>query len=131
MLNKEKNLKLYYSVGEVAEMLGVNESLLRFWEKEFPQISPKKAGRGIRQYRQEDIETLKLIYHLVKEKGMTLQGARQRLRDNKSATDTTYEVLERLKAIREELVAMRDALNAFSYEQVEALKGNLTPAPNS
>ena len=58
MLKKDKNLKIYYSVGEVAKMLGVSESLLRFWEKEFPQITPKKAGRGIRQYRQEDIETL-------------------------------------------------------------------------
>ena len=100
MLKKDKNLKLYYSVGEVAEMLGVSESLLRFWEKEFPQITPKKAGRGIRQYRQEDIETLKLIYHLVKERGMTLQGARQRLEDNpkSSATASNIEMEERLKA---------------------------------
>lgn len=108
-------------------MLGVSESLLRFWEKEFPQITPKKAGRGIRQYRQEDIETLKLIYHLVKERGMTLQGARQRLEDNpkSSATESNFELVERLKAIREELVSMRDALNAFSYEQVDTLKENL------
>lgn len=63
MLNTDKNLKLYYSIGEVAEMFGVNESLLRFWEREFPQLNPKKAGRGIRQYRKEDIETLKLIYY--------------------------------------------------------------------
>ena len=127
MLKKDKILKLYYSVGEVAEMLGVSESLLRFWEKEFPQITPKKAGRGIRQYRQEDIETLKLIYHLVKERGMTLQGARQRLEDNpkSSATESNFELVERLKAIREELVSMRDALNAFSYEQVDTLKENL------
>ena len=126
-MKKDKNLKLYYSVGEVAEMLGVSESLLRFWEKEFPQITPKKAGRGIRQYRQEDIETLKLIYHLVKERGMTLQGARQRLEDNPKscATESNFELVERLKAIREELVSMRDALNAFSYEQVDTLKENL------
>ena len=126
MLNKNKDLKLYYSVSEVAEMLGVSESLLRFWEKEFPQITPKKAGRGIRQYRKEDIETLKLIYHLVKERGMTLQGARQRLEtNNKSQTTSNFELLERLRAIREELVGMRDALNAFSYDQVEALKEQL------
>lgn len=123
MLKKNKDLKLYYSVSEVAEMLGVSESLLRFWEKEFPQITPKKAGRGIRQYRKEDIETLKLIYHLVKERGMTLQGARQRLEtNNKSQTTSNFELLERLRTIREELVGMRDALNAFSYDQVEALK---------
>ena len=127
MLKKDKNLKIYYSVGEVAKMLGVSESLLRFWEKEFPQITPKKAGRGIRQYRQEDIETLKLIYHLVKERGMTLQGARQRLEDNPvaNATESNFELVERLKAVREELVSMRDALNAFSYEQVDSLKENL------
>lgn len=126
MLKKNKDLKLYYSVSEVAEMLGVSESLLRFWEKEFPQITPKKAGRGIRQYRKEDIETLKLIYHLVKERGMTLQGARQRLEiNNKSQTTSNFELLERLRAIREELVGMRDALNAFSYDQVEALKEQL------
>ncbi|MGN0309703.1 MAG: MerR family transcriptional regulator [Bacteroides sp.] len=126
MLKKNKELKLYYSVSEVAEMLGVSESLLRFWEKEFPQITPKKAGRGIRQYRKEDIDTLKLIYHLVKERGMTLQGARQRLEtNNKSQTDSNFELLERLRAIREELVGMRDALNAFSYDQVETLKEQL------
>lgn len=126
MLKKNKDLKLYYSVSEVAQMLGVSESLLRFWEKEFPQIAPKKAGRGIRQYRKEDIDTLKLIYHLVKEQGMTLQGARQRLEvNNKSQTTSNFELLERLRAIREELVGMRDALNAFNYEQVEALKEQL------
>lgn len=126
MLKKNKDLKLYYSVSEVAEMLGVSESLLRFWEKEFPQITPKKAGRGIRQYRKEDIDTLKLIYHLVKERGMTLQGARQRLEtNNKSQTDSNFELLERLRTIREELVGMRDALNAFSYDQVDALKEQL------
>ena len=126
MLKKNKDLKLYYSVSEVAQMLGVSESLLRFWEKEFPQIAPKKAGRGSRQYRKEDIDTLKLIYHLVKEQGMTLQGARQRLEvNNKNQTTSNFELLERLRAIREELVGMRDALNAFSYEQVEALKEQL------
>ena len=81
MLNTDKELKLYYSISEVARMFDVNESLLRFWEKEFPQLRPKKGGRGIRQYRKEDIETVKLIYHLVKERGMTLPGARQRMKD--------------------------------------------------
>ena len=71
MLNKDKNLKLYYSISEVAQLLGVNESLLRYWEDEFPQqLKPKRAGRGVRQYNTEDIEALKLIYHLVKERGM-------------------------------------------------------------
>lgn len=125
MLNADKNLKLYYSISEVAEMLGVNESLLRYWEKEFPQLSPKKAGRGVRQYRKEDVETAKLIYHLVKERGMTLPGARQRMKDNKENTLRNYEIVERLKNIREELLAMRDALDAFTYDDLDALKENI------
>lgn len=123
--DKSKMLKMYYSIGEVADMIGVNESLLRFWEKEFPQIKPNKAGRNIRQYGKEDIETIKMIYHLVKEKGMTLQGARQRLKVSKEATQRNFELIERLKAIREELVGMRDALNSFTYSQVDDLKKSL------
>ena len=72
MLNTDKELKLYYSISEVARMFDVNESLLRFWEKEFPQLRPKKGGRGIRQYRKEDIETVKLIYHPVSYTHLTL-----------------------------------------------------------
>lgn len=125
MLNTDKNLKLYYSISEVAAMFDVNESLLRFWEKEFPQLTPKKGGRGIRQYRKEDVETLKLIYHLVKERGMTLPGARQRMKDNKEATLRNFEIVDRLKSVREELLGMRDALDAFTYEQVDALKENM------
>lgn len=125
MLNSDKNLKLYYSISEVAAMFDVNESLLRFWEKEFPQLAPKKGGRGIRQYRKEDVETLKLIYHLVKERGMTLPGARQRMKDNKEATLRNFEIVDRLKSVREELLGMRDALDAFTYEQVDALKENM------
>lgn len=125
MMHKDKSLKIYYSISEVAAMFGVNESLLRFWEKEFPQLNPKKAGRGVRQYRKEDIEIVKLIYHLVKERGMTLPGARQRMKNNQEGTLRNFELVERLKAIRAELVGMRDALDAFSYSQVEELKENL------
>ena len=109
--NPHKDLKLYYSIGEVARMFQVNESLLRYWEKEFPMIAPKKAGGNIRQYRKEDIEAIRLIYHLVKEKGMTLQGAKQRLKVNKETTVQTAEVVGRLKKIREELVKLRKSLD--------------------
>ena len=109
--NQNKDLKLYYSIGEVAKMFNVNESLLRYWEKEFPIISPRKAGGNIRQYRKEDIENIRLVYHLVKEKGMTLQGAKQRLKANKETTEQTAEVVERLKSIREELVKLRNSLD--------------------
>ena len=125
MLNTDKNLKLYYSISEVAAMFDVNESLLRFWEKEFPQLNPKKGGRGIRQYRREDIETVKLIYHLVKERGMTLPGARQRMKDNKEATMRNFEIVDRLKAIREELLGMTLALDAITYDDVQNLKENI------
>ena len=109
--NANKDLKLYYSISEVARMFDVNESLLRYWEKEFPFISPKKAGGNIRQYRKEDIENIRLVYHLVKEKGMTLQGAKQRLKVNKEKTAQTAEVVSRLKEIREELVKLRKSLD--------------------
>lgn len=111
MLHTDKELKLYYSIAEVAEMFDVNPSLLRFWEKEFPQISPKTAGRGVRQYRKEDVETIGLIYHLVKEKGMTLPGARQRLKDNKENTIRNYEIVNRLKAVKEELLSIKKELD--------------------
>ncbi|MDR3119501.1 MAG: MerR family transcriptional regulator [Mediterranea sp.] len=109
--NPNKNLKQYYSISEVAEMFNVKASLLRFWEKKFPQIAPKKAGRGIRQYRKEDVETIRIIYHLVKEKGMTLAGARQRLVDNKEATAHNFEIIKRLKEIKEELLSIRKELD--------------------
>lgn len=109
--NSEKKLKLYYSISEVAKMFNVNESLLRFWEKEFPIIKPRKNGKGTRQYREEDIENIRLIYHLVKEKGMTLPGARQKLKDNKEGTVQTLEIINRLKNIKEELLQMKKELD--------------------
>lgn len=108
----DKELKLYYSIGEVAEMFDLPESLLRYWEKMFPEsITPNKAGRGIRQYRKEDIENIRIIHHLVKEKGMTLAGTRQALRKNKTGTVQSAEVVNRLRAIREELVKMKRELD--------------------
>ena len=111
--NPEKELKLYYSISEVAKMFEVNESLLRFWEKEFPIIKPKKNAKGSRQYRKEDIENIRLIYHLVKEKGMTLLGARQKLKDNKEDTIQAIEIIDRLKEIREELLKMKKELDTL------------------
>ena len=109
--NPDKDLKLYYSISEVARMFDVNESLLRFWEKEFPTIiKPQKNGKGTRQFRKEDIENIRLIYHLVKEKGLTLPGARQKLKENKEGTIQTMEIIDRLKNIREELLVMKKEL---------------------
>ena len=130
MLNTDKELKLYYSISEVARMFDVNESLLRFWEKEFPQLRPKKGGRGIRQYRKEDIETVKLIYHLVKERGMTLEGAKKALRKapSESGVDRDAELMERLQRIRALLVEVREDLKAGEGEIVTASDADMTDA---
>ncbi len=109
-LNPNKDLKRYYSIGEVAAMFDVNETLLRFWEKEFPQISPKKSGRNIRQYTKEDIEQIKLIYNLVKVRGLKIAAAREALRKNKQGTVQTAEVIDRLRTVKAELQAIRKEL---------------------
>lgn len=111
MTDSDKNMKLYYSITEVADMFGVNPSLLRFWEKEFPQIAPKTGSRGVRQYRKEDVEVVRLVYHLVKEKGMTLPGARQKLKDNKESTVRNFEIINRLREVKEELLAIKKELD--------------------
>ena len=87
-LNKDKNLKLYFSISEVAQMFDVNESTLRFWEKEFDQIRPRKTGKGTRSYRQEDIDAIRLVYHLVKERGMTLAGDNDTPRRDRKQVET-------------------------------------------
>ncbi|MDO5482304.1 MAG: MerR family transcriptional regulator [Bacteroidaceae bacterium] len=113
-LNKNKDLKMFYSISEVASMFNVTETLLRYWEKEFPNIKPQKAGRGIRQYTKADIEQVRLVYHLVKERGMTLQGARDMIkRDKGGETNRNIEVIERLKSIRTELQAIGRNLNGL------------------
>ena len=113
-LNKNKDLKMFYSISEVAQLFNVTETLLRFWEKEFPNIKPQKAGRGIRQYTKADIEQVRLVHHLVKERGMTLQGARDMIkRDKGGSINRNVEVINRLKVIRSELQAISKDLNGL------------------
>lgn len=101
--------KLYYTIGEVAEMFSVNASLIRFWEKEFDVLKPKKSVKGNRLFTKADIENIRTIYHLVKEKGHTLQGARDALKkDAKPAQNGHEEVILYLLRIRKELVDIRD-----------------------
>lgn len=109
-LNPNKELKLYYSISEVAQMFDVNETLLRFWEKEFPQISPKKTGRNIRQYRKEDIEQIRTIYNLVKVRGLKISAAREALKKNKEGIEKSTEVVDRLRALKAELQELRAQL---------------------
>ncbi len=111
-LNPNKVLKKYYSIKEVSEMLEIPESTLRYWEKEFKEIKPKKNANGVRHYTLDDIEQIKLVNHLVKEKSLTIKGAKTRMKDNPQKTTDTHEVVERLKAVREELLAILDELNA-------------------
>ena len=108
---KEKPIeKLYYSIGEVAAMFEVNVSLLRFWEKEFDILKPKKNKKGNRLFTANDLNNLKIIYHLVKERGFTLDGAKKKLRENKDDTINNIEIVNRLKDIRQFLVEIRDEL---------------------
>jgi DNA-binding transcriptional MerR regulator len=108
---KEKPItKLYYSIGEVAKMFDVNTSLVRFWEKEFDILKPKKNAKGNRLFTQKDVDNIKVIFHLVKERGFTLDGAKRKLRENKGDTIQNEEIVERLKDIRGFLVELRDNL---------------------
>ena len=110
--NPNKELKKYYSIKEVSDMLGIPDSTLRYWEKEFKEIAPKKNAKGIRHYTAADIEQIKKVNHLVKEKSLTINGAQARMKDNPQTSLDTHEIVERLKGIREELVAILDELNA-------------------
>ncbi|MCL3781604.1 MerR family transcriptional regulator [Prolixibacteraceae bacterium JC049] len=102
--------KLYFSIGEVAQKVGVAPSQIRFWEKEFDNIKPKKNASGVRFFTDKDVEQVQLVYHLVKERGMTLKGARQKIKDSRGAEDPTYQVVHRLKQIRAMLIEVRDEL---------------------
>jgi len=102
--------KLYYSIGEVATMFDVNKSLIRFWEKEFSIIKPKKNKKGNRYFTEKDINNFKIIFHLVKERGYTLDGAKKKLRENKEDTIKNVEIINQLKDIRAQLVAIREIL---------------------
>ncbi|MBB4035869.1 DNA-binding transcriptional MerR regulator [Dysgonomonas hofstadii] len=102
----ENNNRLYYSLDEVADHFDVNKSLLRYWETEFSIISPRKTDTGIRQYTKEDIMNIAVVFHLVKEKGMTLEGARQTLKQKKDETERTVQVINKLEQIKKELEDM-------------------------
>lgn len=109
--------RLYYSIQEVADHFAVNVSLLRFWEKEFENINPKKTSGGTRQYTKDDIQQVEIVYHLVKEKGLTLEGARQELKDNKDPENARIETIERLKTIKKELLSLEVEFNRLHQLQ--------------
>jgi DNA-binding transcriptional MerR regulator len=107
-LNLHKNLKLYYSIKEVAEMFDLNESTLRFWETEFPYLRPKTSGPNkVRQYAEKDIEQIKLIHNLVKVRGFKLAAAKKIINANRDGADRKTEVLTRLMTVRDDLQALK------------------------
>lgn len=113
-LNLNKNLKLYYSIREVSEMFGLNESTLRYWETEFPYLKPKTSGPAkVRQYTEKDIEQIRLIHNLVKVRGFKLAAAKKIIDNNRNGADRTADMIERLTNIRVELQALKKELDGL------------------
>lgn len=102
--------KRYYGIGEVAKAFGVNTSLIRFWEKEFDIIKPKKNAKGNRKFTPEDIKNLKFIYHLVKERGFTLEGAKTHLKEEKKRALNNFEIIDKLEHVKNQLTKIKSQL---------------------
>ena len=102
--------KLYYGIGEVAKAFGVNTSLIRWWEKEFDVLQPKKNAKGNRKFTPKDIKNLELIFHLVKQRGFTLEGAKTHLKDNKGGTLENFDIIRKLENVKSELLKIKDQL---------------------
>lgn len=113
-LNTDKNLKIYFSIKEVAGQLGVAESTLRFWESEFPQLKPHTVrGTGVRQYTEKDIDQLKVIYNLVKVRGFKIAAARKMLQANKEGADKSADILATLISVRDELKELKKHIDTL------------------
>lgn len=102
--------KRYYGIGEVAKAFGVNTSLIRFWEKEFDALKPKKNAKGNRKFTPEDIKNLQFIYHLVKERGFTLEGAKTHLKEEKKKALSNFEIINKLEDIKNQLSKIKNQL---------------------
>lgn len=109
--------RLFYSIQEVANHFAVNISLLRFWEKEFDNIKPKKTKGGTRQYTKKDVMEIAIVYRLVKDKGLTLDGARQVLKTSKTDEDRRIEALKRLQYIKKELLSLEEEFDSLHLQQ--------------
>ena len=103
--------KLYYSISEVAPMFGVNASLIRFWEKEFDIIKPRKNAKGNRLFTQQDIDDIALIHHYVKERRLTLEGARQKIKQNREDAEHTFQIVQSLKKVRAMLLEIKENID--------------------
>lgn len=109
----DKQHKLYYSIKEVAQMMNVSESLLRYWETEFPHLRPKTTGNKVRQYTEKDIAQIKVIYNLVKVRGFKLAAARKVLNENRKGADKTAEVMATLTSVRDQLKELKSQLDGM------------------
>ena len=109
----DKLSKKFYKIGDVAEILNVPTSTLRFWEKEFTVIKPKRNTKNIRVYTVKDIETIKMIYYLVKEKGLKLDAAQAMIKRNRDGVSKQWEVVDRLKQVKEQLIQLDNALGSL------------------
>ncbi len=113
-LNKNLNPKLYYSIKEVAKMIGVNESTLRYWETEFPNLKPRTvAATKVRQYTEKDIEDIRVIYNLIKVRGFKIAAARKYMHENRESVDRSSEVLDTLISVREQLKDIKKRLDGL------------------
>lgn len=112
MALKQPLTKLYYSIGEIAEMFHVNTSLIRFWEKEFPQLKPTKNSSGVRKYTKKDVETFYKIYHLIKEEGFTLEGAKKHFAEVRQSPTliTKNDVLLKLEGLKRALIRIKEGV---------------------
>lgn len=111
----KKAQKLYYSIGEVAEMFDLKDSTLRFWEKEFNIINPRKNDKGTRFYKEEDIDAVRVVHYLLKDQKLTLAGAKKRLKENKEGVVKQAELMNKLQQIKKELLDLKQA-----FDQLES-----------
>jgi DNA-binding transcriptional MerR regulator len=112
-LKTDKNVKLYYSIKEVAQMFDLRESTLRYWETEFPLLKPKTVGQNVRQYTEKDIEQLRIIYNLVKVRGFKLAAARKYLNKNRTGVDKSSDILDTLISVRDELKSIKKHIDSL------------------
>lgn len=125
MAYKEKEIeKLYYSIGEVSEMLSINASTIRYWEKEFDMLKPKKNAKGDRFFTKEDIEKIRLIYRMLKEKGYTVDGAKVQLKDKYEEENRKMALIEKLNKIRGFLLEMKSQIEGAGAPQQSAEENN-------
>lgn len=112
-LKTDKNVKLYYSIKEVAQMFDVRESTLRYWETEFPLLKPKTVGQSVRQYTEKDIEQVRIIYNLIKVRGFKIAAARKYLSKNRTGVDKSSDILNTLISVRDELKEIKKHIDSL------------------